>query len=1497
LINGDGDPAARLQNKLKQAGDVEENPGPARACGECNRPIRLNNNPRICSQCGGEAHAGCTRLTRAQLKKNELYTCTGCMSGEGGGAVDDGPRAVCCGGAETNLERNTCVMCGRAIRTGAPREKCRECGGEAHFKCTGRLRGARDTAWKCPGCQGPPPVVAEEVVEPPEEGTQEGNNDDPLYSNKTCPTCWRKLRVVAVPLICRGCKRAYHMKCAPQTRKALEIRRRERSWMCHHCEQMSEETGEFPREEDSAGRLLQNRAQIKIVQWNCDFLQTKVDELSEYLRDGDVDVAILQETKLGINDPTPRIEGYVAVRKDRKGSGTVHRRGGGLITYLKKDIPHWTEDIPTSSVAEIQLVHVPISERENISIANIYVPPVREGNAAEEWRKVMTDLDGLPRNTRSLWGGDFNAHHPLWDQHMETDHRGETLEEWMMERNMVTCNDGTPTRHSWDPEREGRSAPDLTMVDTGNLGAFIWRTEQVMSSDHVPICITWNRELKVDKTPRRYDLNVKKANWGKYVEEIKGGIALVTAERGIPQKYKLLRDLIQRAMKSATPTKVIRKVCVPWMNDEIKKARKKRNILRRDMRRNKQRWLDICREIRTMEEGAKRRVWRENLDKIKETKDTARAWDLVRNMRGQASESSSKVLSYRGRCCITKKAKANAFVQEYAEVSKIKGSKMSRRREGEVRGKLKNWTNVTGPDFTMAEIKKAVKKLKPRKAAGRDGIRSEYVIRLPDEALVELLKVYNHSRTTGWLPQDWRTAVIIPILKKGKDPAEVSSYRPIALLSHLGKLLERMIGARLVWWLESTGTLNQRQAGYRKGRSTTDQCLRMSQHISDAFQEKPPARTLLTLFDYSKAFDTVWRTGLLDKMLDKGVPAEIVGWIRAWLVNRRMRVSYDGVESRERTMAEGLPQGAVLSPTLFIVFVDDLLGRISEEAMVSAYADDLAIAVTNTSKEIAQEEMQVEVSLVEEWSREWILKLNPDKCEVCLFSTDTSEASWKPTLALGGTTIKENKSPTFLGVTYDPQLSFSRHASKVSKKMVERSRLLYAVGGASWGWARRDMRQIYTATQRSIAEYASPAWTPWLSPTNKEAMERAQLRAARIIGGTTKSTPREAVLREAGLQPLKERHEAAAAIKMDRWEGLPPEDYRAQVATREVRKRTKRSNCRVEAGRVAEKAGIGRREHEERRAWVPPWEERPPLEIRLTDVRKSDPGEVQLERAREALERAEPLDTIIYTDGSATGGTHDGGAGMVVFRGEQRISEWSGPAGRLCSSYQAEMVALRKAVEWLGEDGEWRAAGIVTDSRALVDALCGEEPTTSVGVLRGGLERLRGDGREVKIVWVPSHCGLDGNEAADEMARRGAELEQGDAPLEPKTREAALRRACKRKSIDHPRLREVYTRSLREEEEDSMGRADRVDLTRFRTGHHPRLGKWRRMVEGGEEADPGCRLCGEGGEESSEHLWMDCPAFALDRMQMELGDSMDELVRSPVSAMALLRKILRRLGD
>ena len=175
------------------------------------------------------------------------------------------------------------------------------------------------------------------------------------------------------------------------------------------------------------------------------------------------------------------------------------------------------------------------------------------------------------------------------------------------------------------------------------------------------------------------------------------------------------------------------------------------------------------------------------------------------------------------------------------------------------------------------------------------------------------------------MPQSWREADIRPIPNPGSDLKDISSLRPISLTSYLGKAMERIVANRMMYFLESRCLLNDNQAGFRQLRGTEDQIITLSQTISDGFQCKPMRRTLAAFLDYHKAYDTVRRDGLLLKMIRKGIPKTLVRWTQAWLSNRRNWVTIDRVCSKKAIFRQGVHQGAIISPLLFLLLFQSRL--------------------------------------------------------------------------------------------------------------------------------------------------------------------------------------------------------------------------------------------------------------------------------------------------------------------------------------------------------------------------------------------------------------------------------------------------------------------------------------------------------------------------------------------------------------------------------------------
>ena len=295
--------------------------------------------------------------------------------------------------------------------------------------------------------------------------------------------------------------------------------------------------------------------------------------------------------------------------------------------------------------------------------------------------------------------------------------------------------------------------------------------------------------------------------------------------------------------------------------------------------------------------------------------------------------------------------------------------------------------------FSLAELSTAICKLSFFTASGPDQIAYPLLKHLPESAQLVLLSLFNRSWYSHTFPSCWKPTSIILIHKPGKPTFSPSFFRPISLTSCVFKLFEGLILSCLTFHLESNHFLSIYQAGFRPGRSSLDQIL--SQSIWDGFQKKkPPDRTILASVDFSKAFDSVWHSALFHKLLSLKLPPCFVLWVRSFLSDRRAKVQVGGSRSRSFRIRRGVPQGSVLGPVLFILFVDDITKDLPRSAHASLHADHLAIWSSSPDPLKAFSVVQSSLTVLETWSNLWRLPLNPKKCESSFFSTDPHQATF-----------------------------------------------------------------------------------------------------------------------------------------------------------------------------------------------------------------------------------------------------------------------------------------------------------------------------------------------------------------------------------------------------------------------------------------------------------------------------------------------------------------------
>ena len=302
----------------------------------------------------------------------------------------------------------------------------------------------------------------------------------------------------------------------------------------------------------------------------------------------------------------------------------------------------------------------------------------------------------------------------------------------------------------------------------------------------------------------------------------------------------------------------------------------------------------------------------------------------------------------------------------------------------------------------------------------------------------------------------------------------------------------------------------------------------LTQDIENGFQQK--MKTLAVFVNLTKALDKVWKEGLLFKPLRKSVCGNVYSWMQ-----RSARVRLDGQTSSSVKIREAVPQGGVISPTLFIIFIDDICDQLSSHIPRALHADDLALWTKAEQVTTAAIRMQEAMNLISDWAKEWLVMINRTKTEATCFSLSPKRKEF--IVQINGQEIHQQITPTYLGVRLDRKLTWSPHISTMHSKGLRKMTLMKKLAGTKWGANMKILTQVYTAAVRPHMEYASSAWSS-AAKTNLDQLTKTQNAGLRIITIGMKTTISE-LERTADLLSLGERREEKLLRQSEKMKRLP----------------------------------------------------------------------------------------------------------------------------------------------------------------------------------------------------------------------------------------------------------------------------------------------------------------------------------------------------------------------
>jgi hypothetical protein len=510
--------------------------------------------------------------------------------------------------------------------------------------------------------------------------------------------------------------------------------------------------------------------------------------------------------------------------------------------------------------------------------------------------------------------------------------------------------------------------------------------------------------------------------------------------------------------------------------------------------------------------------WKHTLDNITFRTNPGRLWKLVRGLSNRYSDivDTHESLNTNKRD-ISDTVQANILNNHYARISHLP----HRQQDREIIHRLHctHMEELDPPLFSERMTVEAIKRAKNSTSTGPDGISYLHLKNLGPHAIRALTSIFNKSIQHNTIPNTWKLSRIIPILKPNKPPTDPASYRPISLISNPAKILERLVLDNITPHIP----LADSQHGFRPKHSTYTLLTNITQKTLEGLNDRKPARrTIVAAIDISKAFDTVPRHLLIDKILNTHIQSNVKKWLANYLSGRQGRTEYNGKSSRTKHYTNGVPQGSVLSPTLFNLYMHDIPVPTHPNVHALSYADDLTVISQSPSYGAATAQLQEYMSCLELWLNRNRLRVSASKSSVTLITPYTAEYSAEPQVLLNGSAIPVTTDAKILGVTYDRGMTFSSHVSNIVQKTHSRLNVLRALTHTTYGQAKEDIIALYRQFIRPVLTYSSSAWAPDTARTHVEKLQRVQNSALRIATGCTRSTPLAHLHSEAKVLPIAE---------------------------------------------------------------------------------------------------------------------------------------------------------------------------------------------------------------------------------------------------------------------------------------------------------------------------------------------------------------------------------------
>ena len=835
---------------------------------------------------------------------------------------------------------------------------------------------------------------------------------------------------------------------------------------------------------------------------NAQSIASKLGELAATAKDLQPDLILLCETWCNdtVSNASLSIDDYrleTDLRCDR--TDTKNGIGGGLLVYAKNELKILPCDSYSTSMFNQFCAFTIATRSEKLNVILCYRPPSSNPTNTAELCEI---LKRLKDNTILI--GDINMPGIDWSEG-RSDAKGRELLE-------TTIEEGLQQLVSFPTHIKGNTL-DLVITNCQEIILEICDEGRLGRSDHCMLSMVVECELQADREEgTRYV-------WGKAnMAAISAGLDRTDwlkelRHRSVEEAWNYFKFTLDESVERNVPKGQPRtKFRHPWMTREILRlVRKKRRLWRTykltasrsDMEAYKKTEKETSKKIR----NAKRKLER---DLVRDVDKHNRKFTKYVKSKTKSKTTIGPLITKEKKILTEGKEMAEELNKFFASVFTIEDMQNLPDPEPELVGHQMSTIKVSEQD-----IQRKIRKLRKDAASGPDMLSPRLLQQLENSFLRPLSIIFNMSLESGTVPTAWKTATVTPIFKKGTK-GDPGNYRPVSLTSVPCKILESIIKDKIMDHLLENNLISDSQHGFMPGRSCATNLVEFMDFVTESVDEGESVD--IFYLDFAKAFDKVPRQRLLRKLRAKGVEPGAVTWIEDWLTGRTQCVQIQGEKSGECSVESGVPQGTVLGPCLFSVYIDDLEGELKQrrlDVLIKKFADD-----TKGAKVIKGPEdrikMQEALDCLCDWADRWGMSFNFSKCKVMHVGKKNPRYEY----FMRGTQVSTTEEERDVGVLISSNLKPSAQCSKAActaKSVLNQLQRNFHYRD------RITFLKLYKQYVRPHLEFSVPAWSPWLAG-DREVLEKVQEKAVKMVTGL-KAVSYEDRCAELGLETLQVRRE------------------------------------------------------------------------------------------------------------------------------------------------------------------------------------------------------------------------------------------------------------------------------------------------------------------------------------------------------------------------------------